>query len=81
VKALSKQHNTEFNEKDLDFYDWYSSEEFLLDNVKRLSDGNKDISILDVGTGTCPLLFTLAQEGFTNLHGIDFSATVFLLFY
>lgn len=65
-----------FNEKDLDFYDWYSSEEFLLDNVKRLSNGNRDVSLLDVGTGTCPLLFTLAkQEGFSNLHGIDFSST------
>jgi 2-polyprenyl-3-methyl-5-hydroxy-6-metoxy-1,4-benzoquinol methylase len=37
--------------------------------------------ILDVGTGTCPLLFKLAEGGFDNLNGVDFSATVLTLTY
>lgn len=36
---------------------------------------NKEINILDVGTGNGALLFALAEEGFTNLNGSDFSPT------
>eukprot|EP00696_Hemimastix_kukwesjijk_P000100 gnl/Hemi2/10151_TR3521_c0_g1_i1.p1 gnl/Hemi2/10151_TR3521_c0_g1~~gnl/Hemi2/10151_TR3521_c0_g1_i1.p1 ORF type:complete len:359 (+),score=114.36 gnl/Hemi2/10151_TR3521_c0_g1_i1:42-1079(+) len=74
------QHfNADGDDSDTDCFDWYSAEELLVQQIVALAkklrpDAYQDVRVLDVGTGTCPLLFTLAQQhGFRKLTGVDFS--------
>lgn len=69
-----------YGEEDEDLFDWYSACEFLVDAVEREAaaahgEEAKRQLVLDVGCGTCPLLFELQRMGYSNLHGVDFSAS------
>eukprot|EP01023_Acetabularia_acetabulum_P057771 TRINITY_DN6742_c1_g1_i2.p1 TRINITY_DN6742_c1_g1~~TRINITY_DN6742_c1_g1_i2.p1 ORF type:complete len:274 (+),score=49.48 TRINITY_DN6742_c1_g1_i2:107-928(+) len=64
----------DFDEDEL--YDWYSSCEWLSENIlRRLQDyEGPRLRVLDVGCGNSPLLFTLAEsQKIDKLVGIDFS--------
>jgi len=69
-------------DEELDFYEWYSAEEWLPAAVEavaarlRKSSGASTLAALDVGVGTSPLLFALAAAqpaAWSQLHGCDFA--------
>lgn len=69
-----------YGDEDEGLFDWYSACEFLQDAVEREAEAvygqdAKRQLVLDVGCGTCPLLFELQRQGYSNLHGVDFSSS------
>jgi SAM-dependent methyltransferase len=67
---------------DCDEFDWYSTEEWLPQCVEGITASRphlarRPLRLLDVGVGTCPLIFELARGGgararWRELVGIDF---------
>mmetsp|Transcript_386 Transcript_386/g.1300 ORF Transcript_386/g.1300 Transcript_386/m.1300 type:complete len:292 (+) Transcript_386:69-944(+) len=60
---------------ELDFYEWYSAE-WLSEEVVRVLEDADGCSVLDVGCGTSPMLFEVAQKlqkPADRLLGVDFA--------